>query len=179
MSEKTQKLQPYKIEAVKKIKALVESSKDLIFTNYRGLNIKQMSELRNQLRAQKAEYRVIKNNFTKIALRELGYPFEEAFLVDPTALALVKKDVSPVVKILMAFVKDSPLKVKGAMIEGRVFGPIQVEAISRLPSREHLYAQIMGSLKAPISRLVYALNEVPTRVVRALKAMADAKAKAN
>ncbi len=178
MREKTKKVQPYKIEAVNRIKEQIRSCRDVLFTDFRGLNMQQMTELRRQLRAQSAEYRVVKNNFLKIAFAELGFPSADEILVDPTAVALVRQDAGAVSKALFAFAKESPLKVKGGMVGGKVFTPAMVEALSRLPGREALLAMLMGTMNAPLSRLVYTMNELNARLVRTLQAVAEQKAKA-
>ena len=117
MAEKTQKIQPYKTEGIQKIKELIESSQNVIFTDFRGLNVTQITELRRTLQEKESEYRVVKNNYARLALRELGFPFEEDFLIDPTALALVKSDIGPISKVLFEFTKDSTLRIKGGLVE--------------------------------------------------------------
>jgi large subunit ribosomal protein L10 len=163
MAEKTLKIQPYKTEGIRKIKELIESSTDVIFTDFRGLN--------------EAEYRVVKNSYARLALTELGFPFEEDFLIDPTALALAKADIGPITKVLFDFTRDSTLKIKGGLVEGRVVSSEQVEAISRLPARNDLYAILMGTMNAPLTNLVYAMSGIATKLVRTLQAVAESKGK--
>jgi large subunit ribosomal protein L10 len=177
MAEKTQKVQPYKTEGIRKIKELIESSQDVIFTDFRGLNVSQITELRRSLEQQEAEYRVVKNSYARLALRELGFPFEEDFLIDPTALALAKADIGPITKVLSDFTKDSTLKIKGGLVDGRVVSSAEVEAISKLPGRNELYAMMMSTLNAPLTNFVYVLSGVATKLVRTLQAVADSKEK--
>ncbi|UCF96009.1 MAG: 50S ribosomal protein L10 [Spirochaetaceae bacterium] len=177
MADKTQKIQPYKTEGIKKIKELIESSRDVIFTDFRGLDVNQLTELRRSLQQKEAEYRVVKNNFARLALSELGLDFEEEFLIDPTALALVKNDIGPISKVLFDFTRDSTLRIKGGLIEGKVLSPEQVEAISKLPGREQLYAMLMGTMNAPLTNLMYAMSGVVTKLVRTLQAVAESKEK--
>lgn len=176
MAERTQKIQKYKTDAVNQLKGMIEEAKDLIFTDYRGLNVAQMAELRKRLRAEDAGYRVVKNNFAEIAIAELGLPYEKEFLIDPTALAFVRKDSGPVARALFDFARNSPLRVKGAVIEGKMMAAAEVEALSRFPSRVQLYAMLMRTMTAPVTNLLFALNGVVTRLVRTLQAVADAKA---
>jgi large subunit ribosomal protein L10 len=175
MAEKTQKKQPYKTEGIRKIKELIESSRDVIFTDFRGLNVAQITELRRSLQQKEAEYRVVKNSYARLALSELGFPFDEQFLIDPTALALVRNDVGPIAKVLAIFTRDSSLKIKGGLIEGRVVSSDQVEAISRLPGRNELYAMLMGTMNGPLQNLVYGMSGVATKLVRTLQAVAESK----
>jgi large subunit ribosomal protein L10 len=177
MAEKTQKIQPYKTEGIKKIKDLIESSRDVIFTDFRGLNVTQITDLRRSLQEKEAEYRVVKNNYARLALSELGFPFEENFLIDPTAVALARSDIGPIAKVLFEFTRDSTLKIKGGLIDGKAVSSEQVEAISKLPGREQLYAMLMGTMNAPLTNLVYVMDAVVTKLVRTLQAVADSKDK--
>ena len=177
MGEKTQKIQQYKRDAVTQLRDKIRQAPGLIFTDYRGLTVAQISELRRSLRKQAAEYRVVKNNYAKIALTELGLPFEEDFLTNPTAIALARADIGPVAKTLFDFARESPLKVKGGMIEGQALKKPAVEAISRLPGRLELLAMMMGVLNAPLRNLMYVLKGVSSKLVRTLQAVADQKAK--
>ena len=175
MGEKTQKIQPYKSDAVRQLKEVIQRSPTLIFTDYRGLKVAQITELRRTLRQKQAEYKVVKNTYAKIALKELGMPFEEAFLNDPTAIAMTRADIGPIAKALFDFSKESALKVKGGLIEGQVLKSAAVEAISRLPGRQELLGMLIGALEAPIRSLLYALNAVGSELVGSLRALAEKK----
>jgi large subunit ribosomal protein L10 len=175
MAEKTQKIQPYKTEGIQKIKELIESSQNVVFTDFRGLNVAQITELRRSLQEKESEYRVVKNSYARLALRELGFPFEEDFLIDPTALALVKSDIGPISKVLFDFTKESTLKIKGGLVDGKVVTSTEVEAISKLPGRNELYALLMGTMNAPLTNMVYAMNGVITKLVRTVQAVAESK----
>ncbi len=175
MAEKTQKIQPFKTEGIKKIRDLIEGSRDVIFTDFRGLNVTQITGLRRSLQEKEAEYRVVKNNYARLALSELGFPFDEDFLVDPTAVALVRSDIGPIAKVLFEFTRDSTLRIKGGLIDGKVVSSEQVEAISRLPGRDQLYAMLMGTMNAPLTNLVYTMGAILTKLVRTLQAVVDSK----
>jgi large subunit ribosomal protein L10 len=108
-------------------------------------------------------------------MAELGLPFEEDFLTNPTAIAMARADIGPVAKTLFDFAKESPLKVKGGMIEGQALKRPAVEAISRLPGRLELLAMMMGVLNAPLRNLMYVLNGVASKLVRTLQAVGDKK----
>ena len=177
MAEKTQKIQPYKTEGIRKIKELIQSSSDVIFTDFRGLNVAQITELRRSLKDKEGEYRVVKNSYARLALNELGFPFEDEFLIDPTALALAQADIGPITKVLSDFTRDSTLRIKGGLVDGKVVSASEVEAISKLPGREQLYAILMGTMNGPLRNLVYLMNEVVTKLVRTLQAVADSKEK--
>jgi len=169
------KVQQYKVEAVQKMKAWLAANPDLIFSDFRGLTFPQMIELREKLAAQKTAYRVVRNAFAKIALKESGLPDATAMLEGPTALAFLGTDPGPGAKVLVEFTKGAPLKVKGGIIGGRLYSVQEVEALSRLPSRGELIATLMGTMNAPLTHLMYAMNGVASKLVRTLAAVAEAK----
>jgi large subunit ribosomal protein L10 len=173
MSEK--KIQPKKTAAVNDLKAKFDGVKDIFFTNYRGLTVEQITNVRRKLREQKATYKVLKNNFAKIAFRELDLPAVDEYLTGPTAVAFTKADSGPVAKILLDFTKEMPIELKGGIVAGAAYGPKQVEEYSKLPTRMELIAQLLSVMQAPVRNAVYALNAIPTKLVRTLKAIADKK----
>lgn len=164
-----------KIAAVDALKEMFGDARDYIFTDYRGLNVKQITDLRQKLRENGADYHVIKNTYAQIALKQMAKPDVSDYLVGPTAVALAREDAAPVVKALVEFAKDTTLEVKGALVGDSVYDAAQAEAFSRLPSREVLIAQLMGVMQAPVRNLATALNEVPSKLVRTLQAIADKK----
>ena len=177
MGEKTQKIQQYKRDAVASLRDSFRQAPGLIFTDYRGLTVAQITDLRRSLRKQSAEFKVVKNNYAKIAMNELGLPFEEGFLTNPTAIALARTDVGPVAKTLFDFARESPLKVKGGMVDGQALLVAAMEAISRLPGRLELLAMLLGTMNAPLRALLFAMKGVSSKLVRTLQAVADQKAK--
>lgn len=177
MAEYQTKVQQHKIDAVDRYKERFGTAKDFVFTDFRGLSVAQIGELRGQLRGQQAEYRVIKNSYAQLAFSELGAPEELArFFEGPTAVAIARAESNSVVKVLFEFGRETSLEVKGALIEGNVFDRLQAEAYSKLPTRDELLAKLMGALQAPLQNFVYTLNAVPQKLVRTLKAVADQKA---
>ncbi|MBN1799076.1 MAG: 50S ribosomal protein L10 [Spirochaetales bacterium] len=175
MAEKTQKINQRKKDRVKEIKDFISGAKDIIFTDYRGMSVPQLTDLRTKLGDEESIFKVIKNSYSKIAFQELELPVEEEFLIGPTALTLIKKDAGPVAKILLNCTKDMTLAVKGGIIDGRIFDKDEITALSKLPGRDELYASLLGSLNAPATNLVLVLNAVATKLVRTLQAVADKK----
>ncbi len=175
MAEYKTKIHQYKIDAVDEIKEAFKEVKDYIFTDFRGLTVSQITELRNKLREQNAEYHVIKNRKVKLAFRQMEFPDVAPMLVGPTALALSFDESGPVAKTIIDFGKETSVNVKGAIINGQVFDSGQVDSYSKLPTRDELIAKLMGTMKAPLQNLVYALNGVPQKLVRVLQAVADKK----
>lgn len=176
MSDYVVKMQPAKVKALDDLKETFTGVKDIIFTDYRGLTVEQITELRNKLREEQAVYKVVKNRFTKIVLKDLEMPNVDAQLVGPTAVALAKDESGPVAKVLFEAAKQMPVEVKGGIIDGNVFDTAQVEAFSRLPTKLDLIAMLMSAMNAPLQNFVGTLNAIPSQLVRVLQAVADKKA---
>ena len=171
------KIQDAKVKSIGDIKDAFSVSQDFIFTNYRGLTVEQITNLRKQLRNKGAQYKVVKNNFAKLAFEQLSAPGEIAsYLTGPTAIAIAPKDANEVAKILVDFVKEAPsLQVKGGLMGSDVYTAQQMEAFSKLPSRLELISMLMSVMNGPARNLAAALNDIPSRLVRTVKAIADKK----
>lgn len=172
----TTRVNDSKVASVDALKGLFGEAQDFVFTNYRGLTVDQITRLRTTLRENDAEFKVVKNNFAKIAFKQMDKPDVSDYLVGPTAIAIARKDSAPVVKALFDFAKENPVEVKGALVGSSIYGAAEAEAYSKLPGREALIAQLMSVMQAPVQNLVYAMNGVPTNVVRVMQAVADKKA---
>ncbi len=173
--ETEKKVQPYKKEYVAKLKELFESARDYIFTDYRGLSVSQITDLRGKLREKNAVFKVLKNRFAKIAFQQMDQPELGENLIGPTAVAVSMDEAGPVVKELLTFGEEAPVSIKGALIDGRLYSKEQVDAFSKLPTKDELYAMLMGTMQAPVRNLMYALNGVPQKLVRVLQAVAEKK----
>ncbi|MDR2185245.1 MAG: 50S ribosomal protein L10 [Treponema sp.] len=171
------KIQDAKTAAINALKESFGKSPDFIFADYRGLTVEQITALRRQLRVKEAQFKVVKNNFARIAFEQLSAPDVSAYLVGPTAVAISPKDSNEVAKILFDFAKEAPaLKVKGGLVGSSIYGGKQVEAFSRLPGRLQLISMLMSVMNGPVRNLAGALNDVNARLVRTVKAIADKKA---
>jgi large subunit ribosomal protein L10 len=173
------KIQDSKTRAIQELKEAFGASKDFIFTDYRGLTVEQITNLRKLLRAKDVRYTVVKNNFARLAFEELSAPDVSGYLIGPTAVAIAPRDANEVAKILFDFVKEAPaLQVKGALVGGTVYGAAQTESFSKLPGRLELISMLMSVINGPARNLAAALNDVPARLVRTIKAVGDKKAEA-
>ena len=135
MAQTTKKIQQHKIEAVSKLKEHFTAAPDLIFSDFRGLTFPQMTELRAKLTEKGTAYRVVRNRFARIAMKEAGLPDASAMLEGPTALAFLGKDPSPAAKVMIDFTKAAPLKIKGGVISGKIFSMKEIEALSQAARR--------------------------------------------
>ena len=171
------KLQDSKIKAIGELKESLGAAKDFIFTDYRGLTVEQIPRLRDQLRVKEVHYKVIKNNFARIAFEQLSAPDVSGYLTGPTAVAIAPRDSNEVAKILFDFARETPaLQVKGALVGGSVYDAAQTAAFSKLPGKLELISMLMSVMNGPARNLAAALNDVPARLVRTVKAVADQKA---
>ena len=170
------KIQDRKTRAIGELKESFEASRDFIFTDYRGLTVEQISNLRKLLRTKEVKYKVVKNNFARLAFQQLSMPDVSSYLIGPTAVAISPKDSNEVAKILYDFAKEAPaLQVKGALVGTAVYNAKQTEAFSKLPGRLELISMLMSVMNGPVRNLAAALNDVPARLVRTIKAIADKK----
>jgi len=170
------KIQDGKTKAIDELKEAFGASEDFIFTDYRGLTVGQITALRKTLMAKDVKYKVVKNNFARIAFERLSAPDVSSYLVGPTAVAIAPRDSSEVAKMLIEFAKEAPaLQVKGALVAGTVYDAAQTEAYSKLPGRLELISMLMSVMNAPARNLAAALNDIPARLTRAVKAVADGK----
>ncbi len=176
MALRAKKTQPAKVEAIEAVGAKIAASSDFIFTDYRGLTVEQITALRRQLRAKNAEYHIVKNNFARIAFEQKQYPDVSGLLVGPTAVAFARSDSNEVAKVIVEFGKESSVKLKGGLVDRAYYDKAQMEAFSLLPGKSQLLSMLMSAMNAPLQNLVYAINGVPTKLVRTLQAVADQKA---
>lgn len=149
-----------KATAIDEIKAQFTDSSAVVITEYRGLTVKQMSELRRAL-GRETTYAVVKNTLTKRAASEAGVEIDETLLAGPTALAFVGGDPVDAAKGLREFAKANPLLViKGGIMDGKQLSVAEVNKIADLESREVLLAKVAGAIKALPARAA-ALFQAP------------------
>jgi large subunit ribosomal protein L10 len=145
-----------KAEQVELLTEKLKSAKVAVLTDYRGLTVAQMQDLRGKLRGGDVEYRVVKNTLVRRAAEAAGVKALESELEGPVAIAFGYEDLSAPSKLLNEWVRATRLKldIKGGLVEGRVFSPDQVKQLADLPSREALIAQLMGTMQSPVGQLV-------------------------
>lgn len=151
-------------------------SKAVLFTEYKGLTVADIAELRRLLKEAGAEYKVVKNTLIDIAAK--GTPIESAkdFFVGPTGIAFGFDDpVAAAKKVLEYSGKNDKFKLKSGVIEGRFFSFDEIKAMSKLPSRNVLLSMMAGTFQAPMSKLACALNATLAQFAYALEALKNKK----
>lgn len=162
-----------KLGAVAEIVDQFNTSSATVITEYRGLTVKQVTQLRQALGGD-TTYTVVKNTLTRRAAAEAGVSIDDSLLVGPTAIAFVKGDPVAAAKGLREFAKTNPLLViKGGVVEGKSLTAAEVHQIADLESREVLLAQIAGVLKALPSRAAGLFQAPLSQVARLAQALAD------
>ena len=167
---------PDKAAAVAELVDEFRSSDGAVLTEYRGLTVKQLQDLRRAL-GENASYAVVKNTLTKIAAEEAGVDAFRDLLQGPSAIAFIKGDAVEAAKSLRDFAKaNSPLVIKGGVLDGKPLTPAEIAKIADLESREVLLAKLAGALLASLQNAVFLLNAPLSQAARlagALQAKAE------
>ncbi len=146
---------------------LVETLKNAqagVLFDYRGLTVEEDTQLRNELRAAGVSYQVVKNTLTRFAANEVGLSELDPILNGPTALAVSTDDAVAPARVLSKFAKDHEVvSIKAGFMDGKVLSVSEVEMYASIPSKEVLIAKMLGSLQAPISKLVRTLDAVANK----------------
>ena len=141
----------------------IKAAKCVLLTEYRGINVTDVTELRAKLRSSNTEYKVMKNNIMKRALDECGITELDDVLVGPTAIILDNEDYLAPSKAIYEYAKANDFyKIKGGIIDGKVVPPEEIITLAKLPSKEVLVAKLAGALLGNISKLAVALDQVRT-----------------
>ncbi|MET7337199.1 50S ribosomal protein L10 [Nonomuraea sp. NPDC005650] len=160
-----------KATAVAELKSEFEGSAAAVLTEYRGLTVAQLKELRKSL-GENAKFAVAKNTLTKIAANQAGYSGLDDLLAGPTAIAFVNGDVVEAAKGLRDFAKANPLLViKGGVLEGKTLDATEITKLADLESREVLLAKLAGALKAKQSAAAAVFAALPTQMAQLAEAL--------
>jgi large subunit ribosomal protein L10 len=163
---------------VAEIREKLQNSDAAILTEYRGLTVSQLAQLRNSLRGVGAEYRVYKNTLARFAAREAGAEGLDDLLIGPCALTFVHGDVAATSKTLKEFSKTNPLLViRGGVIANKAVTAKDIETLADLPPREVMLSQLAGLMQAPLVKTAGLLQALPRNTAYGLKALIDQKEK--
>ena len=152
-----------KVETVEDLKSRLNGVKTVLLAEYRGLTVQQLSDLRKQLKAVSAEYKIVKNRLARLAIASSDLAGLGASLTGPTGMVLAKGDPVSVAKTLQTFARtNQALVLKVGVVDGQMLEPAGLKALADLPSRDALRAQIAGALQGPLAQLV-GLLQAPQR----------------
>src|SRR5256885_2521577 len=150
-----------KAAAIAEIAQNIQESDAVFAVDYRGISVPQAAELRAKLREADTRFRVVKNTLTERAADEAGAEALKPLLEGPTAFAFVRGDAAAAAKAIADYARATDLlPFKGGLMDGNAVTPDEIKAISRLPSREVLYAQLVGIVAHPLSGLARTLNQL-------------------
>jgi large subunit ribosomal protein L10 len=148
-----------KAAAIAEIASQIDESDAIFAVDYRGITVAQVAELRATLRQSDATFKVVKNSLTERAADQVGAESLKDFLAGPTALTFVRGDVATAAKVVADYARTTQLlPFKGGLMEGATLDVEQIRSLSKLPSREVLYSQLVGVVASPIGGLVRSLN---------------------
>jgi large subunit ribosomal protein L10 len=165
---------PEKVAVVDEVRERLSSASATLLTEYRGLKVGELAELRRNLRAAGGDYKIYKNTLVRFAVRDLGIEGVEELLVGPTAVAFVDGDAAAVAKALRDYSRTNPnLVLKGGVLGGKALSADETRALAELPSREVLLARIAGGLAAPMQQFAGLLQALPRNFAYGLKALID------
>src|SRR3989339_368157 len=165
-----------KEEIVKNLTVSMKDNNGIILTEYQGLTVAELNELRSKLRPLKCEYKVVKNTLTIKVLKEMGLEEFSKYFEGPTAIAIEKGDPVGAAKVLVDFSKEhAKLKVKAGLLGTKIISAQEVKSLAGLPSREQLIAKAVGAIKSPLYGIVNVLQGPLRKVVYALDAIKNQK----
>jgi large subunit ribosomal protein L10 len=158
-----------KAAAIAEIASHIDESDAIFAVDYRGITVAQVAELRARLRESDATFKVVKNSLTERAADQVGADTLKGFLSGPTALTFVRGDAATAAKAVADYARTTQLlPFKGGLMDGAALDVEQIRSLSRLPSREVLYGQLVGVVASPVSGLVRTLSALVSGLAVAL-----------
>lgn len=162
---------PRKKDTVARLADLLRKASTTVVTDYRGLTVKQLEDLRRRLRAEGLEYVVVKNTLARRAAAEAGVPAFADVLTGPVGLAVGYGELSAPARILSDYYRQNRvLTMVAGLVEGQVLDQAGVRTLATMPSRDILLAQLAGALQSPLTGLAGALNSIPSMLASTLEA---------
>jgi large subunit ribosomal protein L10 len=163
-----------KVAVVEEVRERLGGVSASVVTEYRGLSVSDLAELRQSLTAAGGEYKVFKNTLVRLAVADTEYQPLEGLLTGPTAIAFVHGEVSAVAKALRDFSRaNAHLVVKGGLLEGRLLSSADLATLADLPSREVLLASLAGGIAAPLRQLASLMQALPRNLAYGISALID------
>ncbi len=167
-----------KVKVVEELKKQLSNSKSIFLTDFTGLTVEEITRLRKEFREKRITFKVAKNTLMRLAAKESGREEILPYIEGPTGLAFGYDDPIVPARILYAFYKkiEKP-RIKAFILEGQLYRGQDVNKLATLPSKEALLSQILGTLNAPLTNLVFTLQVIIRQFVITLNAIAEKKQK--
>ena len=167
----------FKQEKIEKLKEQFAKATVAIVTEYRGLNVEDITKLRRALQKENSDYTVVKNTLAKVALAGTQYEAMAETLTGPVAIAFGYGDQAVPVKVLTKFCKENKkdIPVMGAVLDGNLLSAKETKALADIPSKEELYAKMLGSINSPASGIANSINAVMRQLVYTMDAIRKQK----
>jgi len=166
----------FKQDKISQMKEKIEKALVAIVTEYRGLSVEEITKLRRALQKEDSDYMVTKNTLAKIALKGTNFEVLADSLKGPIAIAFGFKDQVAPAKIVSKFIKDTQKgEIIGAALDGKLLSKAEAKALATLPSKEEIYAKMLGCINSPASGIANSINAVMASLTRAMAAVRDSK----
>jgi len=165
----------YKVNEVNSLVEKLNENANFILTDYSGIKVNELAELRSQLREKNAQYKVVKNNLFKRALEQAGYENIDEYLKGPIGVAFAGEQVGEMAKILKDFATDKEnFSYSIGILDSTLYQESDIKKIASLPSKEVLLAQTMSLINGPASGIAMGMNQVMASLARGIRAVAEA-----
>ena len=176
IKEEKKSTKAFKDEKIEKIKEKVDKAQVAILTNYQGLTVEEITKLRRSIQQGGGDYMVTKNTLTKIAIKDTPYEVLSDSLKGPSAIAFGFEDPVSPAKALSQFIKEAKKgEIVAAVLEGKLLSAQEAKALANLPTKEELYAKMLGCVNSPATGIVGSINAVMAQLTRAMAAVRDQK----
>lgn len=167
----------FKTEKIEMMKEKIGKAQVAIVTEYRGMTVEEITKLRRELQKCGADYMVTKNTLAKIAVQGTEYEVLAETLKGPIAIAFGFEDPVSPAKVLSKFIKEAKKgEIVAAALDGKLLSADEAKALANLPSKEEIYAKMLGCVNSPASGIVGSINAVMASLTRAVAAVRDQKA---
>lgn len=166
----------FKSDKVAQIKEKVEKAQVAIVTEYQGMSVEEITKLRRALQKEDGDYMVTKNTLAKLAVKGTDYEQLTELLTGPIAIAFGYGDQVMPAKALAKFIKETEKgKIVGAVLDGKLLSESDAKALASLPSKQEIYAKMLGCINSPASGIANSINAVMSQLTRTMAAVRDQK----
>ena len=165
-----------KQQIVSEVNQAASSALSAVLADYRGVTVEDMTALRNNARENKVYLRVVRNTLLKRAVADTEFECIQEVLVGPTILAFSQEDPGAAARVLKDFSKENDdFEIKALSVGGQLMDASQIDVLAKLPTLDQARSMLMSVMLAPVTKLARTINEVPSKVTRAVAAVRDQK----